>query len=139
MTVADPIHDQAFAAFDEAHRLTGTLPGAVSVEKIPTSSRVLSAWFNGGVWTSCGHLPTPQVCFGLAHLHGYLMCADCLTANAELADNSCDWCHGSPPQIFPIAFSIGPAVVIGAMCHNHLVLCHDDPAASDICPLHDTR
>lgn len=130
MTTADPIHDQALAAFDEAARLTSTLPGAVSVKKIPTSSRVLSAWFNGGVWTLCDHLPTPQVCFGLGSWPGHLMCADCLTVNAELADNNCDWCHGFAPQLYPCAYPIGPAIVILGLCPSHLFAAGNDATST---------
>lgn len=149
MKTADPIHDQAMAAFAEAVRQTETLPGAVDIKKTPITTRVLSKWARGGPfehgvvmhnlgllpdgrwgssvdWTSCGHLPTPQLCYGLGNWPGHLMCADCLATNAELSENDCDWCGASPQvddrvTLYPAVYPIGPAIVLFALCDDHIV------------------
>lgn len=137
-TVADPVHDQGLAAFDEAARTVQAVP-SVPVRKTPITSRVLSKWALGlaegqdfyyGLlrsdeqhdWTSCGHLESAQVCFGLASLPGHLMCGSCWLAAAERTEDACDWCggHADNTTVWPAVYAIGPAVVLLMVCDHHL-------------------
>lgn len=124
-TPADPMHDQALAALNEAARLIRSAPSA-PVKWTPIMSRVIYRWIGKeDDWTSCGHVDTPQVCLGLGNWPGYLMCGDCLIANAELSNNDCDWC-GADPQVddrvtlHGTVYPIGPAIVIFVFCDRHI-------------------
>ena len=140
-TVADPIHDQALAAFDEAARTVQAVP-SVPVERTPITSRVLAKWARGLApgqeydrhsvarnadeqhdWTSCGHLEAAQQCFGLAHLPGHLMCGPCWLAAAERSEDACDWCgltRKPDTTIWPAMYAIGPCVVLLMVCDHHI-------------------
>lgn len=119
------MHDQALAALDEAARLVRSAP-TVPVKRTPIINRVLFPWLNDGDWTSCGHVDTPQVCFGLGNWPGHLMCGDCLIVNAELCENKCDYCSANPAvddrvTLYPATHPIGPAIVIFVFCDGHIV------------------
>lgn len=138
----DPTHDQTIAAFDEARQMVDTFD-SVPIQKTPITSRVISRWLRGlpeggqfdhsfpknfdqHEWTTCGHLPEPRLCYGLANRPGRLMCADCFLAEAQLSDTSCDWCGVSREQdarttLYPAIYAIGPAIVLLMLCDNHLV------------------
>lgn len=152
MTTADPMHDQALAALDEAARLVASVPGD-DVKRSPITSRVLAKWFRGGpfahglvwydpeaapIWTSCGHVDTPQLCFGLGNWPGHLMCGSCMIANAELSNNDCDWCGACPQTddrvtLHPAVYPIGPAIVILALCGDHVGSTHTNDTHSPPC------
>ncbi|MCE0764822.1 hypothetical protein LWC35_18195 [Pseudonocardia kujensis] len=140
MTTA--MHDQALAAFEEAGRIS-TAAGDARIPRIPYSSRVLWTWFRGlpegeivapatrprgpvleHDWTSCGHLPTPQLCFGMASLPGHLMCSSCWLTAAERSQDACDWCGSKPSAnttVWPAVYPIGPALVLLMLCDSHIV------------------
>lgn len=126
MTTADPIHDQALAAFNEAERLVKSLPGD-RVRCTPIMNRVLFRWIGEeNTWHSCGHIDNPELCFGLGDLPALLMCANCWITNSELAKNECDWCRTSPQTdkrvvLHPTAYPIGPAIVIILFCDRHII------------------
>ncbi|GAA1203187.1 hypothetical protein [Pseudonocardia alaniniphila] len=139
-----PTDDQTMAAFDEAARTVSAAP-SVRVERTPVTNRVIQKWLLGGKfkygpvnrpseddkhgrmggsvdWTSCRHLPTPQLCFGLAALPGHLMCADCFLAAAAESPNSCDWCDKFvETDLYPAIYPVGPAIVLMLLCHEHVV------------------
>jgi len=146
MTVADPIHDQVLAAFDEAARAVKAVP-SVGVAKTPITSRVLSKWARGGPfqhglvsrpvaqdehgrqggsvdWTCCSHVAaTPQLCFGMSHLPGHLLCAACWLTAAADSEDACDWCGVGPTEevdLYPAIYPIGPALVLLTLCHEHV-------------------
>lgn len=140
MTTADPATDQTLAAFEEAER-TAAAVGDVAVRRTPFSSRVLYQWARGlpdGIetapnspsryawhdWTSCGHLPTPRLCFGITDLPGHLMCAPCWLEAAEKAPSECDWCGIGPrPDVtlWSVVNPVGPALVLATLCDYHVV------------------
>lgn len=127
MNTADPMHDQALAAMDEAARLIRSAPSA-PVKWTPILSRVVHRWIGKteADWTSCGHVDAPQVCLGLGNWPGHLMCGSCLIANAELSNNECDWC-GACPQVddrvtlHGTLYPIGLAIVIFVFCDRDII------------------
>jgi len=133
MTTA--MHDQALAAFEDARRAIEAMP-TVSSKRTPITNRVLGKWARGMLtfeygltrdwelhdWTACPHVSTPQLCYGLAHLPGNLLCAKCFLAEAAAAENRCDWCSATPPvdQLYPAVYPIGPALVLTTLCVYHV-------------------
>lgn len=71
--------------------------------------------------TSCGHLPTPQLVFGLAHQPGHIMCGPCAT-RAALAthgtpeDHTCDGCGTRSEQLTCGATQVGPLALFWGLC-----------------------
>ena len=131
------LHDQSLAAFDEAAGVVHRLPG-VAVPRNPVINRVMRKWLQGGPfyygklrsldehgWTSCGHVPSPALCFGLATMPGYLMCGPCWLHAARQDRDACDFCgrstDGAVIDLYPALCAIGPAVVLLVLCQDHVM------------------
>ncbi|WP_132975129.1 hypothetical protein [Pseudonocardia dioxanivorans] len=127
------------AAIDDAATTASQIPGT-PVPRGPISGRVFRNWMLGVretdmrgrsvpldppyEWAPCGHLPTPQRCFGLGHLPGLLMCADCWQREAARSEDTCDWCgvaKGDCIDLYPVIRAVGPAIVLASLCHWHVM------------------